>query len=98
MVTAIREYLQTVNSYKKISHINPEDQECINKLQCQIASMENFKSLFLLLLRQYNPAVQSKQYLQDIITTNHTLLLFLDEASKLPTYKGKDKVVDHLKQ
>lgn len=97
-MTAIREYLQAVNTYKNINHLTCEDQMHIVNLQLQIASMENFRSLFLLLIRQYNTSLQSKQYLQDLITTNHIFLLFLDDVSKLPQYKGKDKMMEHLKQ
>lgn len=98
VVTAIKEYLQAVNTYKNLNHLSPVDQENIIKLQLQIASMENFKSLFLLLIRQYNTSLQSKQYLQDLITTNHMFLLFLDDVSKLKQFDGKDKMKEHLKQ
>lgn len=43
--------------------------------------MEEFRNMFLLLLRQYDAEIQSKQYLQDVIVTNHIYLLHLDDAN-----------------
>ncbi|PSN50864.1 Protein timeless [Blattella germanica] len=86
VVTAIREFVQAVDTYKKITHL------------MQIGATEDLKCLFILLLRQYNPHIQNKQYLQDLIVTNHILLLFLDNVSKLPEYKGNTNLMDHIKQ
>lgn len=52
-------------------------------LQQQISSTEDLRCLFVLLLRCYNPNIQSRQYLQDLIVTNHTLLLLLDGVREL---------------
>lgn len=64
----------------------------------QIGSSADLKCLFVLLLEQYNPQLQSKQYLQDLIATNHTLLQFLDDVSKMPDYDGYMKMEEHIKQ
>jgi len=64
----------------------------------QIGATEDLKCLFVLLIRQYNPRIQNKQYLQDLIITNHILLLFLDNVIKLPEYKGNTNLMDHIKQ
>ena len=44
-------------------------------------NVAELRSLFLLLIRQFRPGVQSKQYLQDLITTNHVFLLLLEKSS-----------------
>ncbi|CAH2002672.1 unnamed protein product [Acanthoscelides obtectus] len=82
VVTAIREFLQSVDTYKKMIHLSDADRENVMKLQGQIKKMEDLKMLFVLLLRQYNPRIQSRQYLQDLILTNHYFLIFLDNACK----------------
>ncbi|KAG5889809.1 hypothetical protein JTB14_031357 [Gonioctena quinquepunctata] len=95
VVTAIREFLQGVEAYQKMIHLSDADKDNLAKLQMQIGKMENLKMLFILLLRQYNPNIQSKQYLQDLILTNHNFLLFLENHS---TAQQPFKLVDHLKQ
>lgn len=98
VVTAIREFIQAVETYKKISHLSPEDRDYLLKLQLEIAMTEDLKFFFILLLRSYNPKFQTKQYLQDVIVTNHILMLFLDCTSKLPQYKGNACMTEHIKQ
>ncbi|KAJ4443901.1 hypothetical protein ANN_05688 [Periplaneta americana] len=105
VVTAIREFIQAVDTYKKITHLTREDREHLLELQyiyllfsVQIGATEDLKCLFVLLIRQYNPSIQNKQYLQDLIVTNHILLLFLDNVTKLPEYKGNTNLLEHIKQ
>lgn len=95
-MTAIREYIQAVETYKKLAHLSEEDHAKLLKLQTRISETEDLMYLFVLLMRQYNPEIQSKQYLQDLILTNHNHLLLLDSISKA---KGQaTNVMDHLKQ
>lgn len=82
VVTAIREFLQALETYKRSSHLSTEDKEHIQALQIQISCTEDLRHLFVLLLRCYNPKLQSRQYLQDVIVTNHILLLLVDNVSK----------------
>ncbi|XP_074032694.1 timeless isoform X2 [Leptinotarsa decemlineata] len=96
VVTAIREFLQGVESYQKMFHLNDADKDHLATLQKQIGEMENLKMLFVLLLRQYNPSIQSRQYLQDLILTNHNFLLFLENYSVVQNHQCG--LVDHLKQ
>lgn len=83
--------------YQKLTHLSGEDRDILSKLQKQIGQIQELKGLFLLLLRQYNSNVQSKQYLQDLIVTNHTYLLFLDTVSK-HDMEVNIKMTDHLKE
>ncbi|XP_065078249.1 protein timeless isoform X2 [Ochlerotatus camptorhynchus] len=97
VVTAIREFLQALDTYKKSTHLTKEDSEKLALLQIQISRTEDLKCLFVLLLRCYNPSVQSRQYLQDLIVTNHILLLLLDNAGD--TENGSaGGMLTHIKQ
>ncbi|KAL3281157.1 hypothetical protein HHI36_004375 [Cryptolaemus montrouzieri] len=97
VVTAIREFLQAVETYQKMIHLSDEDRNYLLKLQLQIAETQELGSLFILLLRQYNFRLQSKQYLQDVILTNHNFLMFLDNASKGDNVP-KISLMEHLKK
>lgn len=97
VVTAIREFLQALETYKKSSHLSKEDRELIKTLQLQIGSTDDLKCLFVLLLRCYNPSLQSKQYLQDLIVTNHSLLLLLDGIREIPGANVTD-MLPHIRQ
>ncbi|XP_075211688.1 timeless [Lycorma delicatula] len=102
VVTAIREVIQAVEIYKKLSHLSQEDENHLIELQNKICSTEDLKCLFVLLLRQFDPTIQSKQYLQDIIVTNHMLLIFLENSSKtsciVPPTFHKTAMSDHISQ
>ncbi|XP_032510677.1 protein timeless isoform X2 [Danaus plexippus] len=98
VVTAIREFVQAIEVYKKSAHLSSNDQEKLLKLQMKMAQTEELRSLLVLLLRHYHPKYHSKQYLQDLIVTNHILLMFLDSVMKLPQYEGPNTMVDHIKQ
>ncbi|XP_067623333.1 protein timeless [Eurosta solidaginis] len=78
VVTAIREFLQAIETYKKVTHLSEADRVHLRRLQSQISSTEDLRCLFVLLLRRFNPNLHTKQYLQDLVVTNHTLLLILD--------------------
>ncbi|ALC38836.1 tim [Drosophila busckii] len=83
VVTAIREFLQAIETYSKIAHLNENDRERLRQLQVKIGSTTDLRCLFVLLLRRFNPSIHSKQYLLDLVVTNHMLLLILDNAVKL---------------
>nr|AVP27640.1 timeless [Laodelphax striatellus] len=98
VVTALREVIQTVEIYKKFSHLGEEDENKITLLQEQISSTEELKYLFLLLLRNFDPTLQSKQYLQDVIVTNHNLLIFLENCNRPTKSARRTSISDHIKQ
>lgn len=93
VVTAIREFLQALNTYTNIGHLSLNDIEYIRLLQFQISVTEDLKQLFILLIRNYKPSIQSKQYLQDLIVTNHILLLIPDSDQG-----AKTKLKKHIQQ
>lgn len=98
VVTAIREFLQALNTYTNIGHLSTNDVEYIRVLQLQISVTENLKQLFILLIRNYKPSIQSKQYLQDLIVTNHILLLIPDSVDGKSDQNTKTKLKEHIQQ
>lgn len=98
VVTAIREFLQALSVYNKSSHLSPEDKEYINTLQLQIACTSDLRHLFVLLLRCYNSNLQSRQYLQDLVVTNHVFLLLIDDASKQSPEGCHVNMTEHIQQ
>jgi timeless len=52
----------------------------------------------VLLLRCYNPLLQSQQYLQDLVVTNHILLVLLDEVSKQANPECEIDLNGHVQQ
>ncbi|XP_045535378.1 protein timeless isoform X2 [Papilio machaon] len=98
VVTAIREFVQTIELYKKSPHTCDDDQDKLVSLQMKMCETDELRSLLVLLLRNYNPKYHPKQYLQDLIVTNHILLMFLDNGMKMPDYKGSASMPDHIKQ
>uniref|UniRef100_A0A182QXY1 Timeless n=1 Tax=Anopheles farauti TaxID=69004 RepID=A0A182QXY1_9DIPT len=98
VVTAIREFLQALDTYKKSTHLTQEDKEKLKLLQVQISCTEDLRCLFVLLLRCYNPTIQSRQYLQDLIVTNHTLLLLIDGVREPNSDSAPGEMLGHIKQ
>lgn len=93
VVTAIREFLEALNTYTSIGHLSTNDIEYIRLLQLQISVTEDLKQLFILLIRNYKPSIQSKEYLEDLIVTNHILLLIPDSDER-----AKAKLREHIQQ
>uniref|UniRef100_A0A0K8TSI5 Putative dna topoisomerase i-interacting protein n=1 Tax=Tabanus bromius TaxID=304241 RepID=A0A0K8TSI5_TABBR len=98
VVTAVREFLQTLETYKKITHLSQEDRNHLRLLQMQISATDELRCLFILLIRRYNPIIQSRQYLQDLIVTNHLLLMLLDGVAKFPESNANLRITEHIAQ
>jgi hypothetical protein len=49
VVTAIREFIQAVDNYKKITHLSMEDREHLLELQCKSAFILQKRKLYLVL-------------------------------------------------
>lgn len=100
VVTAIREFLMALDTYKQMTHLNPLDVDYIRLLQLQISGTDDLKQLFILLIRNFNPSIQSRQYLQDLIVTNHILLLIPDSIVQTMIDKKAQniKMIEHIKQ
>lgn len=98
VVTAIREFLQALDVYKRSSHLSVEDREHLVLLQVQISAAADTRNLFVLLLRCFNSKVQGRQYLEALVVTNHLLLLLLDNVSNMPDCQSNVNMVEHIQQ
>lgn len=99
VVTALREFIQTVSSYNEIKNLSYGDKQHITKLQLQSLYTKEIRQLLLLLLRRFNPQIQSLQYLSDLIVCNHMLLMDLEQVSESDEYKGpKFSMTNHVHQ
>ncbi|XP_063530758.1 protein timeless-like [Cydia strobilella] len=98
VVTAIREFVQAIEMYKKFPHVSTVDKDALITLQNKMCETDELRSLLVLLLRHYNPKYNSKQYLQDLVVANHILLTFLDSAMRNENYTGSTDIVEHIKQ
>jgi timeless protein len=99
VVTALREFIQTVSSYNEIKNLCYGDKKHITKLQLQSLYTKEIRQLLLLLLRRFNPQIQSLQYLSDLIVCNHMLLMDLEQVSESDEYKGpKFSMTNHVHQ
>ena len=88
-VKAIREYLKTLEGLSRRPNLN----NCGNgftQIGCEnsiiqlggyVPAIRDLRQLFLLQLRQFNPIVQCRSYLVDVISANHILLLTLERVS-----------------
>ena len=87
-VTAIREYLQALETYSRLTHLCVEDRDRIMAIHSSLPFIRDLRQAFLLQLRHYNPVIQSRHYLRDIITSNHVLILTIERAvPNLPNSK-----------
>ena len=99
VVTALREFIQTVSSYNEIKNLSFSDKQHITKLQLQSLYTKEIRQLLLLLLRRFNPQIQSLQYLSDLIVCNHMLLMDMELVSECEEYKGpKFSMTNHVQQ
>ena len=86
-VTAMRELLQALDTYSRLTNLSTEHRQMIATVRGSLPAIADLPQLFLLQLRCFNPAVHSRRYLRDLITTNHVLLLSLERAVQQPTYE-----------
>lgn len=81
VVTALREFIQTIVNYSEIKTLTASDRQHLKRLQVQSVYAKDIRQLLVLLLRSFNPGVQSLQYLSDLVVCNHMLLLDLESVS-----------------
>lgn len=104
-VTAIREYLQALETYSRLAvpngsgqQLTPAVEEKIALLRGYLPAIKDLRQVFLLELRQYSPAIQSRRYLCDVITANHVLLLTLERAAQHSPFAASFDLGEHLGQ
>jgi len=96
VVTAIKEFLQAIATYKQSHYLTQGEKYKLDTLQHQISASGSLRQLLLLLLRSYNPLIQSLQYLGDLVMCNHMVLVNLEEVDG--TLHESLKLGAHLKQ
>lgn len=96
IVTAIKEFLQALETYKSGNHLSSKDKTQLKKLQIQITKTEDLRQLFVLLIRCFNSTIHNRKYLQDLIVTNHLFLLLCDNTAQLTNEKSI--MMDHISQ
>ena len=83
VVKTIREYLQMLERYcDSTTQRTGNGEKRIRHLCDFLPAIRDLRQVFLLQLRNFNPIIQSRRYLHDVITTNHVLLLTLERAAK----------------
>jgi len=93
VVTALREFIQTLQTYANFSHFTEKDKAQLTQIRVAVCSMRDLRQLFLLLIRHYNPSIQTRQYLTDVISANHMLLVLIEN-----TDTGTNIMTSHLSQ
>ncbi|RWS04784.1 protein timeless-like protein, partial [Dinothrombium tinctorium] len=94
VVTSLRELIAVLDSYSSKNTVTREEKHIIAKTLATLAEMKDFRQLFLLLIRNFTPMYHNKQFLVEVITTNHKLLLLLESLF----IEGKVDLLTHLKQ
>ncbi|XP_046459981.1 protein timeless-like [Daphnia pulex] len=104
VVKAIGEYLQALSKYSEADSsqikglsLKGHEEKRINQLCHFLPAIRDLRQVFLLQLRHFNPMIQSRRYLHDVITTNHILLLTLEKAAKQSGAVGFE-INQHLNQ
>ena len=104
-VTAIREFLQALETYSRLGSMQSGGnghsggcEERIVLLRGYLPAIRDLRQLFLLQLRHYNPVIQSRRYLRDVITANHVLLLTLERAAQQSSFGSCFDLRQHLNQ
>jgi len=81
VVTALREFIQTFANYGEIKNLAFNDKKHLKRLQLQCLYTKDIRQLLVLLLRSFNPQIQSLQYLSDLVICNHMLLMDLESGA-----------------
>ena len=96
VVTALREFFQTIASYREKS-LSFKEKKHIDTLRLQSLYSKECRHLLMILLRRYNPESQSVQYLTDLVVCNHMLLLDLEMISEAEDLQGlKFNLTEHM--
>ena len=95
-VTAIREYLQALQTYSRLG--SKVEQTGVTQLLDYLPAIRDLRQLFLMHLRQFDPNIQSRKHLRDVITANHVLLLTLERAAQQSSYSMQFDLRQHLTQ
>ena len=62
----------------------------------QCCATKELRQLYMFLIRRFDPSVQSRQFLQDLICGNHSLLVMIESAEN--STENPELMTEHLKQ
>nr|XP_022287878.1 protein timeless-like isoform X2 [Crassostrea virginica] len=97
-VGAMRELLQGLKLYSEDSNLKKIDVMYLENLQRDLASSSDLPQMFLLLIRNFQMHTHTLKFLQDVIITNHLLLLLIDLWRTSRLSKKEFNMLDHIKQ
>ena len=80
VVAALREFLQTMDTYKQSSLLSQADKTHLFNLQLQSSYIKGLRQLLLLLIRSFKSGHQGLTYLTDLIVTNHYVMKNMEES------------------
>ncbi|CAG0893386.1 unnamed protein product [Darwinula stevensoni] len=77
LVTALREFLQALDSYSHSCQISTKEKFALRQLQGFVGDLSELRESLVYLIRKWNPQQQSRQCLRDLVATHHSLLVCL---------------------
>ncbi|XP_061185497.1 protein timeless-like [Saccostrea echinata] len=95
---AVREMLQGLKLHCESTSLNEADITYLENLQKDLAGTEDLPQVFLLLIRNFQMHTHNLKFLQDVIVTNHLLLLLMDVWRNKGFGKKGFHMLDHVKQ
>ena len=99
VVTALREFINTLSSYNDINFLTEFDKNYLQTIDLQSSYIKGLRQLMNILIRSFNQDFQSLQYLSDLIVCNHMLLLKLEKCVSQVEYSGPEfNLIEHMKE
>lgn len=101
-VMALREVFHSLNYVSNCMKLSKDDEAKLQENLLKIASLEDLRHLFMLLIRTCPLAAPYKIYLRDIITTNHVYLLLVEQllsksAPDVVQFSAKFNMLEHVR-
>uniref|UniRef100_K1RJF4 Protein timeless n=1 Tax=Magallana gigas TaxID=29159 RepID=K1RJF4_MAGGI len=97
-VGAMREMLQGLKLYCEDQSLDKANIAYLENLQKDLANSVDLPQMFLLLIRNFQMHTHSLRFLQDVIITNHLLLLLVDVWRSQSISKTEFHMLNHIKQ
>ncbi|XP_048747484.2 protein timeless-like isoform X2 [Ostrea edulis] len=97
-VGALREMLHGLKLYSEDTNLSMTNTSYLQNLQRDLAGMMDLPQMLLLLIRNFQMHTHNLKFLQDVIVTNHLLLLLMDLWKTKGFSKREFNMLDHVKQ
>eukprot|EP00088_Acartia_fossae_P049321 TRINITY_DN5428_c0_g1_i11.p1 TRINITY_DN5428_c0_g1~~TRINITY_DN5428_c0_g1_i11.p1 ORF type:complete len:973 (-),score=340.17 TRINITY_DN5428_c0_g1_i11:923-3670(-) len=100
VVVALREFMQTLATYKQSTLLSQADKKHLFNFQLQSTYIKGFRQLLILLLRSFNFNHFDIQHLTHLVVTNHHALKNMEEALQIQHNAAVPKldIIDHIRQ